>query len=45
MYNIDSIGRIVVITGAGSGIGKSIAMVFAESGAKVVILISALNNK
>ena len=38
MFNIDITGRIAVITGAGSGIGKSIATVFAKAGAKVIIL-------
>jgi 2-keto-3-deoxy-L-fuconate dehydrogenase len=38
MYTLDITGRTAVITGAGSGIGKSIAMTFAIAGAKVVIL-------
>ena len=29
--------KVVVITGAGAGIGKSIAEVFAKEGAKVVV--------
>lgn len=38
MYSMDITGRMAVITGAGSGIGKGIAMTFAEAGAKVMIL-------
>ena len=30
-------GRIVVITGAGNGLGKSYALAFARAGAKVVV--------
>jgi len=30
-------GRVVIITGAGNGLGKAYALAFAERGAKVVV--------
>ena len=30
-------GRVVVVTGAGGGLGKTYALLFAERGAKVVV--------
>ncbi len=36
-YNIDLSGKVVVITGAGQGIGKGLAEGFAKAGASVVI--------
>lgn len=37
MSDFDFSGKTVVITGAGSGIGRSIALGFAKAGAKTVI--------
>lgn len=35
--NLDMTGKVAVITGAGSGIGQATALLFAASGAKVVV--------
>lgn len=37
MANIDFSGKTALITGAGSGIGRSIAMTFAQAGARTVV--------
>ncbi|MBF2716907.1 SDR family oxidoreductase [Agrobacterium vitis] len=44
MSDFDFSGKTVVITGAGSGIGRSIALGFAKAGAKTVIAGRQLSN-
>ena len=34
---LDFSGRVVIVTGAGSGLGQGIALRFAEAGARVVV--------
>ncbi|MBK7728018.1 MAG: SDR family NAD(P)-dependent oxidoreductase [Gammaproteobacteria bacterium] len=37
MMSIDHTGKSVIVTGAGSGIGRASALAFAECGASVVV--------
>lgn len=41
---VDLGGRVVIVTGAGQGIGEGIAKVFAQSGAKVVVATRSADN-
>ncbi|MEE2693844.1 MAG: SDR family NAD(P)-dependent oxidoreductase, partial [Pseudomonadota bacterium] len=41
---VDLSGKVAIITGSGQGIGESIAKVFAQNGALVVVATRSLEN-